>query len=326
MPIAVKRALAEAQCSVHDIDGIAFTRGPGMPGCLTVAATTAKALAAALGKPLVGVHHMHAHALTPFLSQPEDDLPAYPFLTLLLTGGHTLLLLATSPNSYEILAESIDSTIGFAYDRASRALAMPPHPKGPGASLEAFCAQPADDSELQDLMQPLGVPLHNRMAFSYAGIVAQIILRIKELGDSLNDQTKLALARAFQNAAARHLEEKLLMAIMSCRKRNLDIKHMVMSGGVASNMFLRNRLRSCLEAASLASQSPIKLICPPPALCTDNAAMIAWASMTRFLTQDYDDLTVSLRPTWTLTNLTQPETEDKAWKGRRARHPEVDAV
>ncbi|KAL1945590.1 hypothetical protein VTO73DRAFT_1592 [Trametes versicolor] len=116
MPGAVQRALREADMSVNDVDGIAFTLGPGIPGCLSVCGNAARSLAAALNKPLVGVHHMQAHALTP------SSRPQFPFLTILVSGGHTLLLLASSPKSFRILATSLDESIGSAYDKVARPL------------------------------------------------------------------------------------------------------------------------------------------------------------------------------------------------------------
>ncbi|KAI0082037.1 peptidase M22 glycoprotease [Panus rudis PR-1116 ss-1] len=313
MPFAIRKALSEANLSINEIDGIAFTRGPGMPGCLAVAATAARSLSATLDKPLVGINHMQAHALTPFLTQPEAELPRYPFLTLLLTGGHTLLLLASSPSDYRVLAESLDSNIGFAFDRTSRALNLPPHPKGAGAALEAYCEESVSDAD-QPIVEPsFTTPLRNELAFSYGGLLSQVLEFLKsQRPTAINENMKLAVARAFQTTAVKHVEEKLKMALNDCRKKGLDIRDVVVSGGVASNMFLRKRLRTCLDEVNPNEQ--IRLTFPPVSLCTDNAAMIAWASMQRFLNGDHDDLGVGIRPTWTLENLNRPETEDKPWR------------
>jgi len=303
MPIAIRRALRDANTSMSSIDGIAFTRGPGMPSSLAVTAHAAFALSAALNKPLVGVHHMQAHALTPFLTQPSDELPQYPFLTLLVSGGHTLLLLATSNTSFKILATSVDESIGWAFDRVARSLGIPPTAKGYGAALEAYCTRDAEDTEIPDI-PTLSISLPNQMAFSYTGLFSRINMVVQKSGgtEALNDATRLALARAFQITAVAQLEQKLAIALRECRKQGIPIRHLVVSGGVASNAFLRQRLRICLDAAN--PESPVKLVFPPPSLCTDNAAMIAWASMHRFTAGDFDTLPLDLRAKWSLEDLT----------------------
>ncbi|KAG5723498.1 putative O-sialoglycoprotein endopeptidase [Termitomyces sp. T112] len=298
LPLAVRRALDEAGLDVrNDIDGIAFTRGPGMGGCLSVAANAAKSLAAALNLPLVGVHHMQAHALTPLLTSRPNP-PKFPFLSLLVSGGHTLLLLASSPSSFCTLATTLDESIGRSYDKVSRHLGIPWTEFGPGAALEQFCAQPNDD--LPDL-PPYPHPLKGQLALSYSSLHAYVERYLDAKGglDNIDLPTRLALARGFQTAAVAQLEEKLLLAFAWCQRKDIHVHDVVVSGGVASNTFLRQRLAACIAKVD----SPVTLSFPPPALCTDNAVMIAWASMHRFLAGDYDPYTIEILSKWDIETL-----------------------
>ncbi|KAF8197966.1 glycoprotease family-domain-containing protein [Pholiota molesta] len=291
LPFAVRRALDESELDLaKDIDGIAFTRGPGMPGCLSVGMNAAKTLAAAMGKPLVGVNHMVLSYSTKI-----------PFLTLLISGGHTLLLLATSVNSFKLLATTADESIGRSFDKVSKLLQLKWTKLGPGDALEKFCAE---DSEGKcPSIPPLPRPMPKRLAFSYSALHSHVKLFIESLGgsESLDIPMKKSIARAFQTAAVGHLEDKLVLALEWCKHQNIDIQSIVVSGGVASNMFLRQRLRERLIEYD--KETPYSLIFPPPYLCTDNAVMIAWASMHRFLANDTDKYNIDLRPKWSIEDL-----------------------
>ncbi|EJD52697.1 peptidase M22, glycoprotease [Auricularia subglabra TFB-10046 SS5] len=337
LPIALRRALEEANMTPDQVDGVAFTRGPGMPGCLSVCMNAAKTLAAAHNKPLVGVHHMQAHALTPLLTLPPEDVPQFPFLTLLISGGHTLLVLARSHTEFETLATTGDESIGRGLDKVARVLGLPPK----GAALETFCAEPDDpDTDISDvdMGRPLSRPLPGQLAFSFAGIRSQFDRNMelveKQLGatpawkpvanfvspelplpprqggwdhDGLTPRQLAArrqLGRMFQDAAFAHVADKVALGLKRCRKNEIQVQALIVSGGVASNKLLRKRLGATLEATG----SDIPLLVPPMHLCTDNAAMIAWASMSRFKARDYDDFSVRLRPEWPLDQLTvEPE-------------------
>ncbi|KAI0915829.1 hypothetical protein AcV5_003644 [Taiwanofungus camphoratus] len=244
MPATVRRALTEAKMSVNDVDGIAFTRGPGIGGCLSVGSNAAKTLAAALNKPLVGVHHMRAHALTPFLTAPTDALPTFPFLTLLVSGGHTLLLLATDSRTFRTLATTLDESIGRAFDKVSRMLALPWSAHGPGAALEQFCAArppPGAHEDGHTSAPHVPLPMRGRLAFSYTGLHSSVERFLHARNGVVDEQTKYALACAFQKAAVAQLEEKLALGLQKCQRQGVEIRHVVVSGGVASNSFLRER-------------------------------------------------------------------------------------
>ncbi|KAF5322802.1 hypothetical protein D9619_001392 [Psilocybe cf. subviscida] len=325
MPLAVRRALDEANLDlIRDIDGIAFTRGPGMPGCLSVGMNAAKTLAAATGKPLVGVHHMQGHALTPLLTS-WPDVPQYPFLTLLVSGGHSLLLLATSSTSFKILATTQDESIGRTFDKVSKLLELKWTSLGPGDALEKFCAE--DPEIVTPAIPPLPRPMPGKLQFAFAALHSHIKLFTAGLRDgtegidlpeslrqyinSLEGPNKFdmpmkkAIARAFQTAAVQQLEDKVKLALEYCIKKDIPVRSLVVSGGVASNQYLRTRLRECLDEFD--SETPYSLVFPPPHLCTDNAVMIAWASMDRFLENDTDDYTIGLRPKWSIEDLTIEE-------------------
>ncbi|KAK2467799.1 hypothetical protein APHAL10511_000094 [Amanita phalloides] len=303
MPLAVRQALADAKVDlVKDIDGVAFTRGPGIGGCLSVGSNAAKSLAAALGKPLVGVHHMQAHALTPLLTVWPNP-PRFPFLTLLISGGHTLLLLAKSSTSFKVLATTSDESIGRSFDKVSRMLGLSWTAYGPGAALEQFSAEDySPDDGAPGHIPPFPRPMPGRLAFSYASFHSHVERYLFACGGvgKINMATKRSLARAFQEGAVTHLSDKLSLGMDWCQRQGVRIDTVVVSGGVASNLYVRHRLSSF--GASIGRPN-VTFIYPPPELCTDNAAMIGWASMTRFLVGDHDDYTVDLRPKWSIEEL-----------------------
>ncbi|KAI0666713.1 glycoprotease [Trametes maxima] len=306
VPGAIRRALNEANLTVNEIDGIAFTRGPGIPGCLSVCGNAARSLAAALNKPLVGVHHMQAHALTPMLTSQPADRPEFPFLTILVSGGHTLLLLATSPTAFRILATTLDESIGNAFDKAARMLGIPFGGTAPGAALERFCASKDLDGEsnsggeeVPEIHMPR--PMPGRLAFSYTGLHSTVERFLDARRGELDARTRLGLARSFQRAAVAQLEAKLVLGMRLCVREGVRVRSLVVSGGVASNRYLRERLRACLDAES--PEERVELVFPPPLLCTDNAVMIAWAAMNRFLAGDTDEYSIESRPKWSLEEL-----------------------
>ncbi|GAA6059523.1 hypothetical protein JCM10212_006021 [Sporobolomyces blumeae] len=322
MPFAIRQALGDANVTLDDLDAIAFTRGPGMYGCLSVCAGAAKALAGATGKPLIGVHHMQAHALTPFLTaHPRSSSPAptFPFLTLLLSGGHTLLLLATSPTSFRILATTHDESIGASFDKAARDLEIPWElGKGsPGAALERFAFPPPDSASRADpddsttaseaerieafeqSLPEFKVPFPRQLAFSYAGLRSALTRILTSTPPSeLSLSEKRLVANRFMLGAIRQVEEKVKVGIESLRDEGIEVKGLVVSGGVASNLVLRERLRSKLDSLALAD---LPLIFPPVHLCTDNAAMIAYVGLSRLERGErVDPLDVMQKSKWSI--------------------------
>ncbi|KAJ6497889.1 Gcp-like domain-containing protein [Mycena sanguinolenta] len=292
MPSAVRRALADARLEMADIDGVAFTRGPGLPGCLSVCLNAAKTLAAAHNKPLVGVHHMQAHALTPNLTR--DTPLSFPYLSLLVSGGHTMIVLVQSHVDFRVLCNTVDRSIGSTIDRVVTLLDIPWADTGPGPGLEKFCASPTlQDSDAPKYDPP--IPMPGKRAFSFAGLHSWVERTVAAAG-GLEHVNKLALARAFQTAAFKQLQVKLQLVLQT---HGHAVRQVVVSGGVASNAELRHRLKTFVRG-------PIEFVFPEPALCTDNAAMIAWASMHRFLAEDHDDYDIDPVPTWSLDDLRNP--------------------
>ncbi|KAF8626847.1 hypothetical protein AX15_004674 [Amanita polypyramis BW_CC] len=242
-----------------------------------------------------------AHALTPLLTTWPNP-PMFPFLTLLISGGHTLLLLANSSSSFKILATTSDESIGRAFDKVSRMLGLNWTTYGPGAALEQFSAEedsPSDGSPSHT--PPFPRPMPGRLAFSYASFHSHVERYIFARGgaDEINTTTKRSLARAFQEAAVTQLLDKLLLGLEWCEKQGIQINAVVVSGGVASNHYLRDRFSSF----SAPSNGRPTFVYPPPQLCTDNAVMIGWASMTRFLVGDHDDYTINLLSKWSIEAL-----------------------
>ena len=307
-PIAVQRALSEAELDMSSIDGVAFTRGPGMPGGLSIGAAGARTLAAALNKPVVGVHHMQAHALTALLTEPPARRPAFPFLTLLVSGGHTLLVLATSPFRFKILADTLDIAVGNAYDKVARALGVPGWGTlGPGAALELFCGEMPSEQEDTSIPRFRHGMTRQPDALSFTGPHTQVDRIISRAGglETLGEATRRDIAREFQREAVGQLVRKTQWALGKCTEHGHTVRHVVVSGGVASNQYLRARMRDAVG-------EDVVLAFPPPALCTDNAVMIAWASMYRFLVGDVDGYAVTIRKDWSLEELEEP----KAWTER----------
>lgn len=189
-----------------------------------------------------------AHALTPLLTTPPSSPshPYFPFLTLLISGGHTLLVLARSPFSFTTLATTPDISIGNAFDKVARLLKIPWSSSGPGAALERFAQSGSGTTTNTSLpnIPPFPVPMHNQLAFSFSGLysaVERYAASCAGYPDHIDEATKVAIARAFQVAAVGQLEEKLGLGLKWCLNQRVPVRHLVVSGGVASNQFLRDR-------------------------------------------------------------------------------------
>lgn len=288
MPKAIRQCLDEARLEVSDVDAIAYTRGPGMPSCLGACALAAKTLSAAYNKPLIGVHHMQAHALTVGLT--ETTPPGYPFLTLLVSGGHTLLLLAESAFKFKLLATSDDDSIGDAYDKVTRMLDIPwGNARSGGQALEEFVqARPASTLDLA-----FPIPAPRELIFSYSGLKSAVKREIEKGRD--DTERKRSIAGAFQKAAVGQLTSKTALALQQLD--GVALTSLVVSGGVASNAYLRQEMRRCLDENG---RQDMRLLFPPPALCTDNAVMIAWAAFERYDRGMWDTFDSPLRAKWSL--------------------------
>ena len=284
LPLA-RQVLAQSNCTLADVDVVAYTRGPGLAGALLVGAGVAVALAAALGKPALGIHHLEGHLLSPFLA---DDKPEFPFTALLVSGGHTQLMDVQGVGRYELLGETIDDAAGEAFDKSAKLLGLG-YPGGPALAKLAAQGNPAAFA----LPRPL---LHSAdLDFSFAGLKTAVLTQQKKLGNGMTDAQRADLAASTQAAITDVLVAKALKALKQTGSRRL-----VVAGGVGANLMLREKLNA--GAAKLRAQVHY----PPLALCTDNGAMIALAAALRLqhgLAVLQTDGAFDVRPCWPLTEL-----------------------
>ncbi len=260
LPLA-RQVLAEAGATLADVDLVAYTRGPGLAGALLVGAGVAVSLGLALGRPTLGIHHLEGHLLSPFLA---DDPPAFPFVALLVSGGHTQLMRVDGVGRYALLGETVDDAAGEAFDKSAKLLGLG-YPGGPAlARLAAF-----GDPRAFDLPRPL---LHSGdLDFSFAGLKTAVMTRLQKLGSNVCEQARADLAAATQQAIVDVLVAKSVRAL-----QDTGLRRLVVAGGVGANTLLRQTLDA--RAARIGA----RVHYPPPALCTDNGAMIALAAALRW--------------------------------------------
>lgn len=284
----VKEALHKANCTLHDVDAIAATAGPGLIGGVIVGVMMAKAMAAVAKKPFIAVNHLEGHALTCRLS---EDVP-FPYLMLLVSGGHCQLLEVRGVGDYVKLGGTLDDALGEAFDKTAKMLGLG-YPGGP--QIEQL-ARNGDAARFR-----FATPLQGRANsdFSFSGFKTSIrteIMRLKEAG-GLNEQAKADLAASFQQAVGRILRDRLAWGLAEYRSRFPNDLRFVVAGGVAANHYLR------AELAAIAGDYGYSMMVPPVGLCTDNGAMIAWAGLERLRLGLTDSLSFAPRPRWPLEEL-----------------------
>lgn len=277
-----RAVMAEAGCALQDIDLVAFTRGPGLAGALLVGAGVACALAAALGKPTLGVHHLEGHLLSPFLSA---DPPSFPFVALLVSGGHTQLMRVDEVGRYELLGETIDDAAGEAFDKSAKLMGLG-YPGGPALSRLAEQGRP----DAFALPRPL---LHSpNLDFSFAGLKTAVMTQLRKLPEPVSPAQRADLAASTQAAIVEVLVKKALKAV-----RASGLRRLVVAGGVGANAELRRQLNGACDKAG------VRVHYPELALCTDNGAMIAMAAALRLqrgIAQPAFDYAFDVRPRWDL--------------------------
>ena len=280
-----REVMLQAGCTLADVDVIAYTQGPGLAGALLVGAGVAVSLAAALRKPAVAVHHLEGHLLSPFLS---DDPPEFPFVALLVSGGHTQLMRVDDVGRYELLGETIDDAAGEAFDKSAKLMGLP-YPGGPHLAKLAESGNP----EAFALPRPL---LHSgKPDFSFAGLKTAVLTQRNKLGEAMSEQQRADLAASTQAAIVEVLLKKSLLAL-----KGTGLKRLVVAGGVGANKSLREQLnKACAKRG-------VRVHYPELRLCTDNGAMIAMAAALRLQrgvakTSDRGDFEV--RPRWSLDSL-----------------------
>ena len=284
LPLATQ-VLTESGQSLADVDVVAYTRGPGLAGALLVGAGVACALGAALDKPVLGVHHLEGHLLSPFLSA---DPPEFPFVALLVSGGHTQLMRVDGVGRYEILGETIDDAAGEAFDKSAKLMGLG-YPGGPALSRLAEQGNAAAFK----LPRPL---LHSgNLDFSFAGLKTAVLTQAKKLGDEL-EARKADLAASTEAAIVEVLVKKTLAAL-----KQTGLKRVVVAGGVGANRHLRAQLNTSCAAAK------VRVHYPELHLCTDNGAMIAMAAAMRLQAgqqQANTDYAFDVKPRWPLDAIT----------------------
>jgi N6-L-threonylcarbamoyladenine synthase len=279
----IRTALTEAGLTGRDIDAVAYTAGPGLIGALLVGAAIGRGLAYAWGVPAVGIHHMEAHLLAPLL---EDPAPEFPFLALLVSGGHTQLVRVTAPGDYALLGESLDDAAGEAFDKTAKLLGLG-YPGGPAISKLAAQGRPGRYEFPRPMTDRPGLD------FSFSGLKTHALVTLRDAGgEAAGEQTRADIAHAFVEAVVDTLAIKCRRAL-----RETGLKRLIAAGGVSANTQLRERL------AQMGSELGVQIYYPRPEFCTDNGAMIAYAGYVRLRAGQHEPLGFQARARWPMTEL-----------------------
>jgi len=276
----VRQALKDAGLAPADLGGVAYTAGPGLVGALLVGASAARAMAWALGIPAIGVHHMEGHLLAPLL---EDDPPEPPFVALLVSGGHSMLVAVKAIGEYTILGDTLDDAAGEAFDKTAKLMGLP-YPGGPALARLAEQGTPGRFRFSRPMVDRPGLD------FSFSGLKTQVLLAWQ--ASDKTAQTRADIARAFEEAIVDTLAIKCRRALEASGARRL-----VIAGGVGANKRLREQL------ADAAAKDGFRVYFPRMAFCTDNGAMIALAGAIRLAAGQHQDATIQVHPRWSLESL-----------------------
>jgi N6-L-threonylcarbamoyladenine synthase len=276
----IRQTLAEAGLSISDIDGVAFTAGPGLIGALMVGAASGRALAWALDVPAIGVHHMEGHLLAPLL---EQNPPKPPFVALLVSGGHTQLVLVKAIGEYQLLGETLDDAAGEAFDKTAKMMGLP-YPGGPELAKLAETGTPGKYKFSRPMTDRPGLD------FSFSGLKTQVLLAWQK--SDKTDATRADIARGFEDAVVETLAIKCERALRECGSNQL-----VVAGGVGANKRLREKL------ATTCTKLRGHVYFPRPEFCTDNGAMIAFAGALRLQAGQQETSAVTVQARWDMASL-----------------------
>ena len=291
----LEQTLADSGVDRTAIDAIAYTQGPGLAGALLVGASFACGLGLALDRPVLGIHHLEGHLLSPLLS---SDPPEFPFIALLVSGGHTQLMRVDGVGHYTLLGETMDDAAGEAFDKSAKLLGLG-YPGGPAISRLAEFGDPA----AYTLPRPM---LHSKnLDFSFSGLKTAVLTLVRNHPANICEQDKANIARAFVEAIVEVLVAKCLVAL-----KQTGLKRLVIAGGVGAN----RQLRAALDAASTNGKRRFRVFYPELQFCTDNGAMIAFAGAMRL--QRYPDAAVkdysfNVRPRWPLEELRDSDLDEQ---------------
>lgn len=281
--LLIRAALKEAGVGIDELGGVAYTAGPGLIGALMVGAAVAAGIATASAIPLIPVHHMEAHLLAPMLETPA---PVFPFLALLVSGGHTMLVAVRGYGEYELLGESLDDAVGEAFDKTAKLLGLP-YPGGP------YLAKLAEQGKAGPFKFPRPMTDRPGLEFSFSGLKTAVLTALPV---DASEQQKADLAYAFQEAVADTLVIKVERALQAAQ-----LKRVVVAGGVGANLRLREKLKTFAE------RSKVELYFPRQAFCTDNAAMVAYAGWVRRSDGVAAGGKLFTTPRWPLADLSPPQ-------------------
>ncbi|ORU92288.1 MAG: tRNA N6-adenosine(37)-threonylcarbamoyltransferase complex transferase subunit TsaD [Cycloclasticus sp. symbiont of Bathymodiolus heckerae] len=280
----IERCFADANIQANDLSGVAYTSGPGLVGALFAGVSVARSLAYAWNIPSIGVHHMEGHLLAPML---ESNPPNFPFVALLVSGGHTQLIKVSAIGDYELLGESLDDAAGEAFDKTAKLLNLG-YPGGPAL---AACAEKGDPNRFT-----FPRPMTNRpgLDFSFSGLKTFALTTSQK--NELDEQTRADIARAFEDAVADTLAIKCKRSLIQT-----GLSTLVVAGGVSANKHLRITLNN------MGKELGTEIFYPRHDFCTDNGAMIAYAGYQRLLAGEHDKLSIQARPRWPLSELNTPQ-------------------
>ncbi|MBU0593828.1 MAG: tRNA (adenosine(37)-N6)-threonylcarbamoyltransferase complex transferase subunit TsaD [Gammaproteobacteria bacterium] len=282
-----RQVLKEAGCNLPDIEGIAYTEGPGLAGALLVGASIAAALAFALKVPTVGVHHLEGHLLAPLL---EDNPPEFPFIALLVSGGHSQLMEVTGIGQYATLGDTLDDAAGEAFDKTAKLLGLG-YPGGPALSKLAQHGTPGRFTLPRPMLKS------GDLNFSFSGLKTAVLTMVRQqtLDGKLDEQTRADICLAFQDAIVEVLTKKSVAAL-----RQTGLSRLVVAGGVGANKQLREGL------SHAAAKKKFEVFYPKLEFCTDNGAMIAFAGAMRLRHEGRRTMNFPIKPRWDLETLAAP--------------------